>query len=152
VIRPGFAAFLFALAGCQGADKSAASAPAAKPFAQPAKAAPVAVPVMAPFSVHPDRNLKDMVAGCPGMNPESRPRGSNCQAIFPEQCGADRAAAFQGQELDSSLKEQIAGIAPPGGVRYVELGQPVTQDLRAGRLNIELGGGKKQTVLKVDCY
>jgi len=152
VIRPALAAFLLALPGCQAAEKSAAGAPAARPFAKPSRAAPAAVAAMAPFSIHPDRNLSDKIAGCPGMSPASRPRGSNCHGIFPEQCGADRAAAFQGQELNSTLKEQIAAIEPPGGVRYIEFGQPVTQDLRAGRLNIELSGKDNKSVMKADCY
>ena len=34
----------------------------------------------------------------------------------------------------------------------IEFGQPVTQDLRAGRLNIELSGKDNMSVMKADCY
>jgi len=162
VIRRALAAFLLlALAGCHAADKDAAGAPApgATSAAQnvsqalgitPKPTKTVAVSAMAPFSVHPNRDLHDMVAGCPGLSATSRPRGSNCHGIFPEQCGADRAAAFQGQKVDSTLKEQIAAIEPPEGVRYIGIGEAYTQDLRKGRLNILTGPDK--LIVEVDCF
>ncbi|MEO6042174.1 MAG: I78 family peptidase inhibitor [Croceibacterium sp.] len=146
------AAVLLTLSACQAAPRDPAGPATPVPRAQestPTTGNPF--PAMGPFAVHPDRGTTLMVAGCPHMNPVSRPSGSNCYGIFPEQCGADRAAAFQGNELDAAAREQIEAIAPPGGIRFIKPGEPVTADLRAGRLNIELGGKDGKTIVKADC-
>jgi hypothetical protein len=91
-----------------------------------------------------------MIAGCPGMNPQRRPRGSNCFGIFPEQCGADRAATFLDQPLTPESRAQIEEIAPLGGIRFIRPGEAVIQDLRTGRLNIELD--VQGNPARIDCY
>ncbi|MEO6153134.1 MAG: hypothetical protein ABIT09_06930 [Croceibacterium sp.] len=153
MIRPALAAALLALSACQAAPQDPAAPSTPVPRAQQSVATTGnPFPAMGPFAIHPDRDPTVMVAGCPHMNPTSRPAGSNCYGVFPEQCGADRAAAFQGQELDGSTREQIDAIAPPGGIRYIRLREPVNQDFRPGRLNVELGGPIGKTIAKVDCF
>jgi len=84
------------------------------------------------------------------MNPQHRPRGSNCFGIFPEQCGADRAAAFLGEPLTADARVRIEQIAAPGGTRFIRPGEAVIQDLRPDRLNIELD--TQGEVERIDCY
>jgi len=91
-----------------------------------------------------------MVPGCPHRNPARRPRGSNCFGIFPEQCGANRAALFLGQPLTPQLRSSIEAIGPPGGVRFIRPGETVIQNLSFGRLNIGLDA--QGTVERADCY
>ena len=97
-----------------------------------------------------DRGRADLIAGCPGMNPQRRPEGSNCFGIFPEQCGADRAAAFLRQPLTSDTRARLEAFAPPGGIRVIRPGEAVIQDLRPNRLNIELDA--QGVVDRADCY
>lgn len=98
----------------------------------------------------PARDLNDMIAGCPGMNPQNRPRGSNCFGIFPEQCGADRAAQHEGEMATPDLRDRIISYAPNGDVRFINPGDAVIQDLRYGRLNIHLD--KAGLIEEADCY
>ena len=84
------------------------------------------------------------------MNPEQRPRGSNCFGIFPEQCGADRAAAFVTQPFTAELRGRIEAIAPPGGIRFIRPNDAVTDDLRFERLDVLIDD--RGRVEKVDCY
>jgi Peptidase inhibitor I78 family len=91
-----------------------------------------------------------MVAGCPHQNPDKRPRGSNCYAIFPEQCGADKAKAFVGQIATLALRDRIRDFSPQGQVRFIMPTDAVTDDLRYGRLNVHMDNVGKITA--VDCY
>ena len=102
-----------------------------------------------PLPPNPHRDLDDLVRGCPGMNPEQRPRGSNCLGIFPEQCGADKAAAHIGEPMTRALAARMEAMAP-GGARIIRPGQAVTDDLRQGRLNVLLD--EQDRVKEVDCY
>jgi len=136
---------LLSLAACQAATEPqpAASVPSATPTV-------VASPAPNTFAVRADRDTGDMIAGCPHQNPEQRPRGSNCFGIFPEQCGADRAAAYVGQSLTPEKRRDVEAIAPPGGIRFIRPAEPVTDDLRFGRLNVLLD--TQGRIDKVDCY
>jgi len=122
---------------------AAGSRPSPAPSSEPSRGGE-------PFAVRSDRNLTDMITGCPHQNPLRRPRGSNCFGIFPEQCGADQAQPFHGQPLTQETRARIEAIAPPDGVRFIRPGEPVIQDLRAGRLNIELDA--EDRVERIDCY
>jgi hypothetical protein len=89
-----------------------------------------------PFAIRPERDKGDLIAGCPGQNPQRRPRGSNCFGIFPEQCGADQVAPLVGQPLTPESRGSIEAIAPPDGIRFIKAGEAAIQDLRTGRLSI----------------
>jgi hypothetical protein len=102
------------------------------------------------FAPFPSRDLKDRVRGCQGMNPDWRPRGSNCHGIFPEQCGADLARAHLGKTLTPEMRNLIASYSPNGDVRFIRPGDAVIQDLRPGRLNIGLGA--QDQIEDIDCY
>lgn len=102
-----------------------------------------------PLPPNPQRDPTDLVRGCPGMNPDQRPRGSNCFGIFPEQCGADVAAKHIGEPMTPALAARMEEIAP-GGARIIRPGQAVTDDLRYARLNVILD--EQDRVQKVDCY
>jgi Peptidase inhibitor I78 family len=115
---------------------------------QPARAADKPLPDT--FPPLPSRNLNDMVAGCPHQNPEKRPRGSNCFGIFPEQCGANKAKAFVGQIATPALRERLRSFAPGDGVRFILPMEPVTEELRFGRLNVQMA--KSSRIIAVDCY
>ena len=97
----------------------------------------------------PGRDLDDMVPGCPGMNPQQRPRGSNCFGVFPEQCGADKAAVHVGEPMTDRLAARMESIAP-GGARITRPGQAVNDDFRSARLNVHLD--EQDRVEEVDCY
>jgi len=137
MFRPALAAgaMFLVLAACKAGNE------------EPAPAASVASD---PFAIRADRNLGDLIDGCPHQNPTHRPRGSNCFGIFPEQCGADQAQAFAGLRIPPEARSAIEAIGPPDGVRFIRPGEPVIQDLRSGRLNIELDADDK--VLRIDCY
>ena len=83
------------------------------------------------------------------MNPEQRPRGSNCFGIFPEQCGADIAARHIGEAMTAALANRMEQIAP-GGARIIRPMQAVQDDLRYARLNVILD--EQDRVAEVDCY
>jgi Peptidase inhibitor I78 family len=102
------------------------------------------------FPPNPDRDLAANVAGCRGMNPDRRVRGSNCFGIFPEQCGADRARAHIGSIASPGLRARIIGYSPGGDVRFIMPGEAVIEDLRQGRLNLLLDA--QGTIRSVDCY
>jgi hypothetical protein len=141
------AALLLPLAACQPAEQDAG--PAASAVSTPAD--PVAAAgTPAGFAIRADRDLQDRIPGCSGMNPQQRPRGSNCFGIFPEQCGADRAAAFVSQPFTADVGARIEAIAPPGGIRFTRPNEAVTDDLRFQRLNIHIDA--RGRVEKVDCY
>jgi hypothetical protein len=152
------AALLFALAACRPAEEDAGPAasavsPAADPATPVAAASSPATPPPASssgFAVRTDRDLQDRIPGCSGMNPRQRPRGSNCFGIFPEQCGADRAAAFVSQPFTADVRARIEAIAPPGGIRFTRPNEAVTDDLRFERLNVHIDAQGR--VEKVDCY
>ena len=146
------AAMILALSACQAATEDPGSAAGAATLggSTVAAATPSTVPVPDPFAIRAERDRTDLVAGCPGMNPEQRPRGSNCFGIFPEQCGADRAAAFREQPLTADLRQRIEAIHPPGGIRFIRPDEPVTDDLRLGRLNVHLD--RQGRIDTVDCY
>lgn len=128
------AAMLFPLAACQPAEQDAG--PAAS-----------AVSPQAGFAIRADRDLQDRVPGCAGMNPQQRPRGSNCFGIFPEHCGA---AAFVTRPFTADVRARIEAIAPPGGIRFTRPNEAVTDDLRFERLNVLIDAQGR--VEKVDCY
>jgi hypothetical protein len=152
------AAVLLPLAACQPAEEDAG--PAASAVSPPgdlvAPAAPVSPTTKATatlpsgFTVRADRDLQDRIPGCAGMNPTERPRGSNCFGIFPEQCGADRAAAFVTQPFTADVRARIETIAPLGGIRFTRPNEAVTDDLRFGRLNVSID--ERNRVEKVDCH
>jgi len=153
VIRSALAAgsALLALSACQAASEDhAPEAGAAAPSGSASANTAAPPPASDPFAIRPDRDRPDMVAGCPGMNPQLRPRGSNCFGIFPEQCGADQASAFVGRPLSPPARARIEAIAPPDGVRFIRPGEAVIQDLRPGRLNIELDS--QGSIERIDCY
>ncbi len=88
-------------------------------------------------------------ASCPAYADADRPSGSNCLGIKPESCGADRAYQFVGQPMGDNILAVVKGSAS-GGVRTFKSGEPVTDDLRPGRLNIATD--QAGTILSVDCY
>jgi hypothetical protein len=145
------AAFL-ALSACQAASEDPATAAGVTPSGDaPAELrAPSPSAAPDPFAIRPDRAGAEMIAGCPGMNPQQRPRGSNCFGLFAEQCGADRATAFLSQPLTQGTRNSIEQIASPGGIRFIRPGEAVIQDLRPDRLNIELDA--QGAVERIDCY
>jgi hypothetical protein len=128
--------------------------PAASPAGEDSAVTTAAAPAsnIGPDNFPPadNRNSDDMIRGCPGMNPDQRPRGSNCHGIFPEQCGADRAAHHIGKLASADLRARITGYAPQGNVRFIAPGEAVTEDLQLGRLNIPLDA--KGRIGKPDCY
>ena len=140
------AALLLPPAACQQAQEDAG--PAASAVSSPAGAS--APPLQSGFAVRADRDLQDRIPGCAGMNPQQRPRGSNCFGIFPEQCGADRAAAFVSQPFTAEVRARMEAIAPPGGIRFTRPNEAVTDDLRFERLNVHIDAQGR--VEKVDCY
>jgi len=152
VIARALAAAFLVLAACQAQQEQAAAGAPSVPAAEASAASPrpAPAPTQDPFEVRADRDRANLIAGCPHQNPATRPAGSNCYGIFPEQCGADRAAAWQSQPLTASLRARIEEIAPPGGVRFIRPGEAVIQDLRPGRLNIELD--TKDRIARADCY
>ena len=84
------------------------------------------------FKPYPSRDHSDLIAGCSHMNPETRPRGSNCHGIFPEECGADRALSHKGERLTAALEERIIGYSPTAYVRFIHNGDTLIEDLRHG--------------------
>lgn len=99
----------------------------------------------------PDRPVKRWQApeSCPPYADPDRPSGSNCLGILPESCGADRAYQFVGQPMSDDIRAVVEGSAS-GGVRTFVTGQPVTDDLLPGRLNIETD--ETGTIVSVDCF
>lgn len=79
-------------------------------------------------------------------NPQPAPSG-DAPAVQPpaDACGAAERQDWIGRER-SSLPPAPAGA----NWRIYETGQPVTQDLRADRLNIEIDP-ERQTVVRVSC-
>jgi hypothetical protein len=116
----------------------------------PAPMSPKVAPLPDTFPPLPSRNLKDLVAGCQHQNPEKRPRGSNCYGIFPEQCGADKAKAFVGQTASATVRERIRSFTPSEEPRFIMPLDAVIEDLRFGRLNIQMD--KAGRIVSVDCY
>ena len=106
-------------------------------------------PTRPPPGANPSRDMTDLVAGCAGMAPGRRPRGSNCHGIFPEQCGADRAQRYVGKTITPELRQYLSGISV-SRTRITEPGQAVTDDLDPSRLNVILDGNDR--IAKVDCY
>jgi len=101
----------------------------------------------APFA---HRNVNDLVPGCDGMNPDQRPRGSNCHGIFPEQCGADLVEKYSGKTLTASRREEIIGFSPTRDARFVHEGDALIEDLRFGRLNVKLDD--EDFIRGADCF
>jgi hypothetical protein len=83
------------------------------------------------------------------MNPRTRPRGSNCFGVFPEQCGANAAARHIGEPMTAALAGRLEAAAP-GGARIIRPGQAVNDDFRSARLNVILDVADR--VREVDCY
>jgi len=87
ILRPALAAgaAFLALSACQVADEehgpaAGAAAPSASTAADPPATSAFArspAPPSETFAIRSDRDLADLVPGCPGMNPQHRPRGSN---------------------------------------------------------------------------
>jgi len=142
---------LLPLAACQAAAERqvAATAATSSSAVAPLPAASPSPPAGG-FAIRADRDRGDLIPGCPRHAPKQRPRDSNCYGIFPEQCGADRAAAHVGQPLTADRRREIEAIAPPGGIRFVRLAEAVTDDLRFQRLNVLLDAQGR--VEKVDCH
>ena len=151
-------ALLLPLAACQPAEQDAGPAASAvsstvdadTPVAAVSPSATPPAGASSGFAVRADRDLQDRIPGCAGMNPQQWPRGSNCFGIFPEQCGADRAAAFVSQPFTAEVRARIEAIASPGGIRFTRPNEAVTDDLRFQRLNVHIDAGGR--VEKVDCY
>jgi hypothetical protein len=88
---------------------------------------------------------------CPGINPAiRRPRGSNCLGLLPSQCGADRVRRFLRQPATPQLRKAVQRAAGHGNIRWIRPGEPVIQDLRPGRLNMQLD--RRGRIAAVDCY
>ena len=88
---------------------------------------------------------------CPGINPSiRRPRGSNCLGIRPDQCGADRVRRFLRRPATPAVRAQVRRLAGHAQIRWIRPGEPVIQDLRADRLNMELD--RRGRIARVDCY
>ena len=159
------------LSGCAAAGQSdapdgAATSPIGEATPNPAHAASPAAPsyispverivvrdqdgFVRAFAPMQSRDRNDLVAGCPHMFPARRPRGSNCYGIYPEECGADRARGFVGQNASADVRARIVAFSPNGDVRFIMPGEPVIQDLRPGRLNIELDA--QGAIAEADCY
>lgn len=143
-----FAAALLLAACTMTENADDGDTPTASPAGDAEPVAAAADPA-GPLPPDPQRDPADLVRGCPGMNPEQRPRGSNCYGIFPEQCGADIAARHIGEEMTPALAARMEEIAP-GGARIIRPMQAVTDDLRYARLNVILDAQGR--VSKVDCY
>jgi hypothetical protein len=91
------------------------------------------------------------LAPCPGINPPiRRPPGSNCLGILPRQCGANRARRFVGRVATPALRDEVARMLPRVTMRWITPGQPVTQDLRPDRLNLQLD--RRGRIALIDCY
>lgn len=153
------------LAGCSDTDEGADEAPGASPI--PVASSLAQAPAGGRESTAtagsqdpdkaaagagraaPERDREDLVAGCPGMNPKQRPRGSNCFGIFPEQCGAEIAARHIGDTMTETLALRMEEMAP-GGARIIRPMQGVTHDLRHARLNVILD--ERDRIAEVDCY
>lgn len=60
----------------------------------------------------------------------------------PIDCGADALAGMTGQSVVGSTAQDVRvgglPIAVPGSIRVISPGQPVTQDYRPDRLNLEV--------------
>ena len=146
-----------ALAGC---GSNPALPPQADVPAEPVVESPVSAEPREPlrglegevisFKPDPSRDRSDRIAGCSHMNPETRPRGSNCYGIFPEECGADRALAHKGEVLTPALQQRIIAYSPTADVRFIHSGDVLIEDLRHGRLNIGLSD--EERITSVDCF
>lgn len=88
---------------------------------------------------------------CPGINPGiRRPPGSNCLGILPSACGADRARAYVGRIATPALRARIERVVGHDQIRWIKPGEPVIQDLRHNRLNMQLD--KRGRIAIADCY
>ena len=60
----------------------------------------------------------------------------------PLDCGADALSGMTGQSVVGSTAQDVRvggqAIAVPGAIRVIAPGQPVTQDFRTDRLNLEV--------------
>jgi hypothetical protein len=143
-------AALIILPGCSAPDDPVRSASdsdwSAALQAIPYDAAKSASPPAPPL---PSRDLNDLVPGCNGMNPQQRPRGSNCFGLFPEQCGADLAAAEVGEVMDADRARRLYE-ASVGDLRVIPYQSAVNDDLRFARLNVHLD--EDERIVSVDCY
>lgn len=143
--------------GEDGAAAPATSSPEAAPKLAPAPARRVepAPPAMrtdaarpAPASAVPQ--TADL-APCPGINPDiRRPPGSNCLGILPQACGADRVVALVGAPANAATLDSIRQRIGHDRIRIFARGEPVTDDLRPDRLNIEIGA--RGRIASIDCY
>ena len=88
---------------------------------------------------------------CPGINPAvRRERGSNCLGIRPDACGADHARAFLHRPATRVVRAQVRRAVGHDRIRWIRPGEPVIQDLRANRLNMQLD--RRGRIAVVDCY
>lgn len=137
------------LTGCSRAQEAADEPPAASPSSVTSSVAETPAAADGLRQADASRGTEDLVAGCPGMLPKRRPRGSNCFGIFPKQCGADIAARHVGELMTETLAIRLEEIAR-GGARIIRPKQVVHDDLRDSRLNVVLDA--RNRIAEVDCY
>ena len=137
------------LTGCSRTQEAADEPPAASPSPVTSSVAKKPDAAGAPRRADTKRGLENFVAGCPGMHPKRRPRGSNCFGIFPEQCGADIAARHIGELMTDTLALRMEEMAP-GGARIIRPKQAVNEDLSDSRLNVMLDA--RDRIAEVDCH
>lgn len=88
---------------------------------------------------------------CLGINPDiRRPRGSNCLGIVASACRADRVREFVRQPATPAVRARVRRLVGHDRIRWIRPGEPVIQDLRADRLNMQLD--KRGRIAIVDCY
>lgn len=88
---------------------------------------------------------------CPGINPDiRRPAGSNCLGVVPKACGADKARRFVGQVATPAVRARVRRVVGHPEIRWIRPGEPVIQDLRRSRLNMQLD--RRGRIAVVDCY
>jgi hypothetical protein len=136
---------------------AACSAPPAsdQPATEPAKTEIVASGPTTPSPASPATEQPAQrpryAAPCPGYSDDiRRPLGSNCLGILPTACGADRVADIIGARDTPALRARVSALLGNGNQRWIAPGEPVTEDLRPDRLNVELDAQGRVAV--VDCY
>lgn len=146
--------------GEDGTAAPAASSPDAAAKLAPAPPAPARRVELAPPAIRTDAarpapasaapQTADL-APCPGINPDiRRPPGSNCLGILPQACGADRVVALVGAPANAATLDSIRQRIGHDRIRIFARGEPVTDDLRPDRLNIEIGA--RGRIAGIDCY
>ncbi|NNM76298.1 hypothetical protein HJG53_05200 [Sphingomonas sp. ID1715] len=91
------------------------------------------------------------IDACPGIDPGlRRARGTNCYGITLRECGADRARAYLGLRATPAVRLRVRRAVGHDQIRWIRPGEPVIQDLRRNRLNMQLD--KRGRIAIADCY